>query len=129
MKPYAWSMDGEMWPHITPLMVKQGQRVEFELVNQTMMAHPIHLHGHSFQVVAIDGRPFQGAVRDTVLVMPRARVRIAWPTSTCLGRLCRSAWPSRLSNPGSLFRCSLDGSPSDPPTETDDGQKRNLSLV
>jgi hypothetical protein len=38
MKPYAWSMDGEMWPHITPLMVKQGQRVEFELVNRTMMA-------------------------------------------------------------------------------------------
>jgi hypothetical protein len=35
----------------------------------------------------------------------------------------------RLSNPGSLFRCSLDGSPSDSRTETDDGQKRNLSLV
>jgi FtsP/CotA-like multicopper oxidase with cupredoxin domain len=78
MKPYSWSMDGEMWPHITPLMVKQGQRVEFELVNRTMMSHPIHLHGHSFQVVAIDGRPIQGAVRDTVLVMPMARVRIAF---------------------------------------------------
>jgi FtsP/CotA-like multicopper oxidase with cupredoxin domain len=79
MKPYAWSMNGEMWPHITPLMVKQGQRVEFELVNRTMMAHPIHLHGHAFQVIAIDGQPFQGAVRDTVLVMPRGgRVRIAF---------------------------------------------------
>jgi FtsP/CotA-like multicopper oxidase with cupredoxin domain len=79
MKPYAWSMNGQMWPHITPLKVKQGQRVEFELVNRTMMAHPIHLHGHSFQVVAIDGRPIQGAVRDTVLVMPGpARVRIAF---------------------------------------------------
>jgi FtsP/CotA-like multicopper oxidase with cupredoxin domain len=60
-------------------MVKQGQRVEFELVNRTMMAHPMHLHGHAFQVVAIDGRRIQGAVRDTVLVMPRgARVRIAF---------------------------------------------------
>jgi FtsP/CotA-like multicopper oxidase with cupredoxin domain len=79
MKPYAWSMDGEMWPHITPLIVRQGQRVEFELLNRTMMAHPIHLHGHAFQVIAIDGRPIQGAVRDTVLVMPRAgRVRIAF---------------------------------------------------
>jgi FtsP/CotA-like multicopper oxidase with cupredoxin domain len=78
MEPYAWSMDGEMWPHITPLKVKQGQRVEFELVNRTMMAHPMHLHGHSFQVVAIDGRAIQGAVRDTVLVMPMARVRIAF---------------------------------------------------
>ena len=79
MKPYSWSMDGELWPHITPLMVKQGQRVEFELVNHTMMAHPIHLHGHSFQVIAIEGRPIQGAMRDTVLVMPRGgRVRIAF---------------------------------------------------
>jgi len=79
MKPYSWSMDGEMWPHITPLMVRQGQRVEFELVNHTMMAHPIHLHGHAFQVVAIDGLPIQGAVRDTVLVMPGpGRVRIAF---------------------------------------------------
>jgi FtsP/CotA-like multicopper oxidase with cupredoxin domain len=79
MHPYSWSMNGEMWPHVTPLMLKQGQRVEFEFVNRTMMAHPIHLHGHAFQVVAIDGRPLQGAVRDTVLVMPgTGRVRIAF---------------------------------------------------
>jgi FtsP/CotA-like multicopper oxidase with cupredoxin domain len=37
-----------------------------------MMAHPIHLHGHAFQVIAIDGRPTPGAVRDTVLVTPMA---------------------------------------------------------
>jgi FtsP/CotA-like multicopper oxidase with cupredoxin domain len=43
-----------------------------------MMAHPIHLHGHVFQVVAIDGRPLRGAVRDTVLVSPGGRVRIAF---------------------------------------------------
>ena len=79
MKPYAWSMDGDFWPRITPLMVRKGQRVEIELVNQTMMAHPIHLHGHAFQVIAIDGRPIQGAVRDTVLVTPTmGRVRIAF---------------------------------------------------
>jgi FtsP/CotA-like multicopper oxidase with cupredoxin domain len=79
MKPYAWSMDGESWPRATPLLVSSGQRVEFELINQTMMAHPIHLHGHAFQVVAIDGRPIQGAVRDTVLVTPNmGRVRIAF---------------------------------------------------
>jgi FtsP/CotA-like multicopper oxidase with cupredoxin domain len=78
MKPYAWSMNGEYWPHITPLMLNQGQRIEIELVNRTMMAHPIHLHGHVFQVVAIDGRPLRGAVRDTVLVSPGGRVRIAF---------------------------------------------------
>jgi FtsP/CotA-like multicopper oxidase with cupredoxin domain len=78
MKPYAWSMNGEYWPHVTPLMLNKGQRIEIELVNRTMMAHPIHLHGHVFQVVAIDRRPLRGAVRDTVLVSPRGRVRIAF---------------------------------------------------
>jgi FtsP/CotA-like multicopper oxidase with cupredoxin domain len=79
MKPYAWSMNGGYWPRTEPLMLSKGQRVEIELVNRSMMAHPIHLHGHSFQVVAIDGRPIQGAVRDTVLVTPMmGRVRFAF---------------------------------------------------
>jgi FtsP/CotA-like multicopper oxidase with cupredoxin domain len=78
MKPYAWSMNGEYWPRTTPLMLNKGQRVEIELVNHSMMAHPIHLHGHAFQVIAIDGRPIPGAVRDTVLVTPMGRVRFAF---------------------------------------------------
>jgi FtsP/CotA-like multicopper oxidase with cupredoxin domain len=79
MKPYAWSMNGEYWPQATPLMLGKGQRVEIDLVNRSMMAHPIHLHGHAFQVIAIDGRPIQGAVRDTVLVTRMmGRVRIAF---------------------------------------------------
>jgi FtsP/CotA-like multicopper oxidase with cupredoxin domain len=78
MKPYAWSMNGEYWPQVSPLMLTKGQRVEIDLVNRTMMAHPIHLHGHVFQVIAIDGRPMQGAMRDTILVMPMRRVRIAF---------------------------------------------------
>jgi FtsP/CotA-like multicopper oxidase with cupredoxin domain len=78
MKPYSWSMNGEYWPRITPLTLSKGQRVEIELVNHSMMAHPIHLHGHAFQVIAIDGRPIHGAVRDTVLVPMMGRVRIAF---------------------------------------------------
>src|SRR6201987_2981725 len=77
MKPYAWSMNGEYWPQVAPLILDKGQRVEIDLVNRTMMAHPMHLHGHAFQVIAIDGRPIQGALRDTVLVMPMRSVRIA----------------------------------------------------
>jgi FtsP/CotA-like multicopper oxidase with cupredoxin domain len=78
MKPYAWSMNGEYWPKVTPLMLARGQRVEIDLVNRTMMSHPMHLHGHTFQVIAIDGKPVQGAVRDTVLVGPRGHIRIAF---------------------------------------------------
>jgi FtsP/CotA-like multicopper oxidase with cupredoxin domain len=78
MAPYAWSLNGEYWPNVTPLMIATGQRVAIEVLNHTMMAHPMHLHGHAFQVVAIDGAPLAGAVRDTVLVPPRGSVTIAF---------------------------------------------------
>lgn len=78
MQPYHWTLNGETWPHVTPLMLKPQARVEIDFVNQTMMAHPMHLHGHAFQVLAIDDQSFSGAVRDTVLVQPRSRVRIAF---------------------------------------------------
>ena len=38
----------------------------------------MHLHGHHFQVIAIDGRPLGSAVRDTVLVPPGRSVTIAF---------------------------------------------------
>jgi FtsP/CotA-like multicopper oxidase with cupredoxin domain len=78
MVPYAWSMNGEYWPNVTPLMITPGQRVAIEMVNQTLMPHPMHLHGHAFQVVAINGAPLAGAVRDTVLVPPKGSVTIAF---------------------------------------------------
>ena len=78
MAPYAWSMNGEYWPEVTPLMVAKGQRVAIEMVNRSMMAHPMHLHGPAFQVVALNGAPLGGAVRDTVLVPPTGSVTIAF---------------------------------------------------
>ncbi len=78
MRPYAWALNGQFWPQIEPLMLRRGQRVEIELANQTMMAHPMHLHGHTFQVIALDGKPIAGAVRDTVLVPPLGNVRFAF---------------------------------------------------
>jgi len=78
MAPYAWSLNGEYWPNVTPMMVAHGQRVAIEMLNHTMMAHPMHLHGHAFQVVAINRAPLAGAVRDTVLVPPMGSVTIAF---------------------------------------------------
>ncbi len=72
MSGYSWGMAGE------PITVSRGQRVEIEMMNMSMMAHPMHLHGHRFQVTAIGGRPFAGAVRDTVLVPPMQTVRFAF---------------------------------------------------
>jgi FtsP/CotA-like multicopper oxidase with cupredoxin domain len=60
-----------------PILVDKGDRVEVKMTNMSMMAHPMHLHGHHFQVVAIDGQRFAGAMRDTVLIPPMRSVTIA----------------------------------------------------
>ncbi len=73
MAGYSWAMPGS-----EAIRVKQGQRIEIDMRNASMMAHPMHLHGHHFQVVGLDGGPrFSGAVRDTVLVPPGRTVTIA----------------------------------------------------
>jgi len=78
MAPYRWSFDGKTWKDHLPLEVKAGQRVALELVNQSMMAHPMHLHGHHFQVIALNGKPLAGAMRDTVLVPMNGTVTLAF---------------------------------------------------
>jgi hypothetical protein len=60
------------------LPVAEGERVQLVFVNRTPMPHPMHLHGHEFQVVEIDDVRFAGAVRDTVLVPPGRRVVVAF---------------------------------------------------
>ncbi|MER8573299.1 multicopper oxidase family protein [Mesorhizobium sp. M1409] len=72
MAAYRWGLEIS-----APIVVDKGDRVEVTLRNDTMMAHPMHLHGHHFQVVAIDGQRFRGAVRDTVLVPPMRSITIA----------------------------------------------------
>jgi len=78
MTPYAWSLNDEYWPNVTPLMVDSSQRVAIQLVNRSMMAHPMHLHGHAFQVTGLNGTSLSGAVRDTVLVPAMGNVTIAF---------------------------------------------------
>ncbi|UWU18706.1 multicopper oxidase domain-containing protein (plasmid) [Rhizobium sullae] len=73
MAAYNWRVDGA-----DGLVVKRGQRIEVAIGNTSMMAHPMHLHGHHFQVVGINGAPVVGAVRDTVLVPPMASVVLAF---------------------------------------------------
>lgn len=70
---YIWGLETN--PEV---IVRRGDRVEVTMTNASTMAHPMHLHGHHFQVVAIDGRRFAGAVRDTVHIPPRRSVTIAF---------------------------------------------------
>ncbi len=78
MSPYVWSINGATFGTHHPFAVSPGERVVIDMVNDSMMAHPMHLHGHHFQVVGINGRSFAGAMRDTVLVPIGGKVSIAF---------------------------------------------------
>tara|TARA_Y100001001_G_C8015983_1_gene311827 strand:- start:299 stop:1783 length:1485 start_codon:yes stop_codon:yes gene_type:complete len=77
MNGYIWTINKESWPNITPKIVKRGDRVEMIFRNDNSMSHPMHLHGHVFQVTEINGKPIQGgARRDTVLVQPNTTIKV-----------------------------------------------------
>lgn len=79
MASYVWSINNIVWNEQTPpIGIGKGERVELVMTNRTMMSHPMHLHGHRFQVVEIEGQRFDGALRDTVLVPPGKRVVVAF---------------------------------------------------
>lgn len=71
---YVWQINGEVFGDHTPLPVRRGEGVHLELVNDTMMPHPMHLHGHTFQVMNAQGRP--GPRKDTVIVPAKQRLGI-----------------------------------------------------
>ncbi len=73
---YLWGFNGQAMMHDKLFSVRQGERYEIVMHNMTSMAHPMHLHGHYFRVVAINGQRFKGAIRDTVLVPVGAQVTI-----------------------------------------------------
>ena len=75
---YLWGLNGEANP-VQPLFtMRQGERIAVMMHNMTAMAHPMHLHGHYFKVVAIGKNVIDGALRDVVLVPPMETVTIVF---------------------------------------------------
>jgi FtsP/CotA-like multicopper oxidase with cupredoxin domain len=84
MSRYAWPINGISFDVEHPkgqkalVQVKRGQRIALKFINETGMPHPMHLHGHTFQVIEINGKSLNGALRDTVLVPARTSVTVAF---------------------------------------------------
>lgn len=72
MERYTWSFDGLEFGKSTPIAMSLGERVRVILHNDTMMTHPMHLHGMWSELEQPDGR-FQ-ARRHTIPVQPAQRV-------------------------------------------------------
>jgi CopA family copper-resistance protein len=82
MERYMWSMDGKTMSQAhEPLPMRAGERVRVTLVNDTMMAHPIHLHGHFFELVT--GHGDHAPRKHTVNVAPGGKV--SWDVTAIPG--------------------------------------------
>jgi len=73
MERFMWSFDGvKMSETMEPFAFRLGERVRVKLINDTMMGHPIHLHGHYFELVT--GKGDHAPRKHTVLVQPGGTV-------------------------------------------------------
>ncbi|WP_030901123.1 multicopper oxidase family protein [Streptomyces sp. NRRL F-5126] len=74
MAKYNWSINGRPFdmtdPQANPVLVQEGQRVRLDFVNRTDMWHPMHLHGHTFQLGS------NGPRKDTAIVLPGKKTSV-----------------------------------------------------
>ncbi len=85
MLRYMWSFDGLAYSDSKPIHFRHGERLRVVLVNDTMLAHPVHLHGMWSELESADGE-FQ-VRKHTIVVQPAQRVTFL-VTADALGR-----WP------------------------------------
>lgn len=90
MERYTWSFDGLEFGQSTPVHFRHGERVRVILHNDTMMTHPMHLHGMWSELETSEGK-FQ-ARRHTIPVQPAQRISFL-VTADALGRW---AWHCHL---------------------------------
>ena len=74
MMKYNWAINGTPFdmknPEAHPIVIEEGQRVRLDFVNTTEMWHPMHLHGHTYQLGT------SGPRKDTAIVLPKKTVSV-----------------------------------------------------
>ncbi|MBT2692357.1 multicopper oxidase family protein [Bacillus sp. ISL-55] len=89
----AYTINGKTFPETDSINVEEGDLVKVTLTNNSMMDdHPMHLHGHFFQVLSKNGKPVEGApiMKDTINLKPGDEYVVAF----------------KADNPGNwLFHC------------------------
>ena len=74
MERFIWSIDGTEFSNSGPVRINRGERTRLTIVNDTMMNHPMHLHGMFMELE--NGHGERSPLVDTVLVKPAERVSL-----------------------------------------------------
>jgi FtsP/CotA-like multicopper oxidase with cupredoxin domain len=80
MERWVWGFDGRKFSQAGPVRIKLGERVRFVLINDTMMEHPIHLHGFLFSLE--NGHEGHLPLKHTVNVKPGERLSFVYTADT-----------------------------------------------
>ena len=75
MEAFIWGMDGKRFSEAEPVRVRVGERVRLTMVNDTMMEHPMHLHGVFMELVN-GSEPAHQPRKHTVIVKPAERLSV-----------------------------------------------------
>ena len=73
-----WTLNGAAWPNTPKIAVRRGDRVRVHFKNTTDMDHPMHLHGHVFRVVEIDGKPLARPLNKDVSLVRANGGTLVW---------------------------------------------------
>ena len=68
MNRYVWSLDNKVVSEANKILIKKGERVRMILYNNSMMRHPMHLHGHDFRV--LNGQGDNAPLKNIIDIMP-----------------------------------------------------------
>ena len=68
MNRYVWSMDNKVLSESDKILIKEGEIVRITMYNNSMMRHPMHLHGHDFRV--INGKGDYAPLKNVLDIMP-----------------------------------------------------------
>ncbi|MFU1796053.1 multicopper oxidase family protein [Paenibacillus azoreducens] len=77
----VYTINGKVFPDTDPIKVNKGEKVKVTLVNRSKTDdHPMHLHGHFFQVLSKSGQPLDGTpvIKDTLNVKPGEEYVVAF---------------------------------------------------
>ncbi|SSM83726.1 Copper resistance protein A [Acinetobacter baumannii] len=83
MERYIWTINGKKFSDTTPLQVKYGERIRLKFVNDSMMAHPMHLHGMFMQLES--GQQAENLPNKHTIIVPPGKTVTALLTADALG--------------------------------------------
>lgn len=73
-----WTIDGKTWPDTDKIFVNRDDRVLVSFTNKADMEHPMHLHGHTFEIVEIGGKTLARPLAKDIALVPANGGTLTW---------------------------------------------------